>query len=229
MRSIFRQNMTPTMQQRLFVSNIWTEIQSTLWILPRFLGDLGGLVSVFISFWGLSSSFVADQFFFKIVSKLYWSSISNNTHHHVHISFDIPNECFSIKWISFYYSKSESRPDGIPGISRRRELVTVSNIPNWTCMCVCVCLFHPFLALEICLCKFTNAKPYCLLSLFLYAIQPTNETKRINSFIKNKIWCTLINDEYRWNEWIFSFSVGHYSMKSFFILRLTTSSDKIFL
>lgn len=80
------------------------------------------------------------SFFSTIVSKLYWSSISNNTHHHVHISFDIPNECFSIKWISFYYSKSESRPDGIPGISRRRELVTVSNIPNWTCMCVCECL-----------------------------------------------------------------------------------------
>lgn len=81
--------------------------------------------------------------FFTIVSILYWSSISNNTHHHVHISFDIPNEYISIKWISFYYSKSESRPDGIPGISRRRKSVTVSNIPNWTCMhlCVCVCLF----------------------------------------------------------------------------------------
>lgn len=68
MRSIFRQNMTPTMQQKLFVSNIWTKIQSTLWILPRFLGDLGGLVSVFISFWGLSSSFVADQFFLFLQS-----------------------------------------------------------------------------------------------------------------------------------------------------------------
>lgn len=170
------------------------------------------------------------SFFSTIVSKLYWSSISNNTHHHVHISFDIPNECFSIKWISFYYSKSESRPDGIPGISRRRELVTVSNIPNWTCMHLCVCVFVYFIPFWLSKFVYANSPMQNHIVYFLCFCTPSNQqTKRINSFIKNKIWCTLINDEYRWNEWIFSFSVGHYSMKLFFILRLTTSSDKIFL
>lgn len=188
MWSIFRQNMTPTMQQRLFVSNIWTGIQSTLWILPRFLGDLGGLVSVFISFWGLSSSFVDDQFFFAIVSILYWSSISNNTHHHVHISFDIPNEYISIKWISFYYSKSESRPDGIPGISRRRKSVTVSNIPNWTCMHLCVCVFVYFIPFWLSKFVYANSPMQNHIVYFLSGFEryPTNKRNETNQFIYQK-------------------------------------------
>lgn len=126
------------------------------------------------------------SFFSTIVSKLYWSSISNNTHHHVHISFDIPNECFSIKWISFYYSKSESRPDGIPGISRRRELVTVSNIPNWTCMCVCECLLISSLFgsrnlfMQIHQCK------TILFTFSVFVRHPTNKRNETNQFIYQK-------------------------------------------